>query len=124
KIKEFEGGLLRLGNTLAQCVVKGLLAKIVLACSAALDLDEVGGRKDGAKQAEIEDVGAVVAGGHHAHGHTDPRLAGFVGRDEVSRAEQVVVGEIDCELLGICNRGRDLYGKVRLVLARKHAVGN
>jgi hypothetical protein len=76
----------------------------VLARAAPLDLDEVGGRKDRAHQAQVEDVGAVVAGGHHADGDADAGLAGLVGGQEVGRAEQVVVGEVDGELLrvGIC----------------------
>ena len=64
----------------------------MLAGAAPLDLDEVGRREDRSKQTEIEDVGAIVAGGHHANRHADARLAGLVGGQEVGRTEQVVVG--------------------------------
>jgi hypothetical protein len=113
-----------LADARAEGVVEELLAEVMLARAAPLDLDEVGGREDGAEQAEVEDVGAVVAGGHHADGDADPRLAGLVGGDEVARAEQVVVGEVDGELLGVGDLGGDLHGKVGLVLAGEHAVGH
>ena len=51
--------------------------------SPALDLHKVRGREDGAKEAEVQDIGAVVTGGHHADGYADPRLAGPVGGEEV-----------------------------------------
>ena len=78
----------------------------MLAGAAPLDLDEVSRREDRPEQAEVENVGAVVAGGHHADGDADARLAGLVGRDEVGRAEQVVVGEVDGELLGVAESAR------------------
>jgi hypothetical protein len=100
EVEELEGGLLRLLDAvLEMAVVEELLAEVVLAGAAALDLDEVGGREDGADQAEVEDVRAVVAGGHHADGDADAGLAGLVGGEEVGRAEQVVVGEVDRVLL-------------------------
>ncbi len=96
----------------------------MLARAAPLDLDEIGGREDRPEEAEVEDVGAVVAGGHHAHRHAHARLAGLVGGQEVGRAEQVVVGEVDGELLGVGDLRGDLHGEVGLVLAGEHAVGH
>ena len=107
-----------------EAVVEELLEEVVLAGAASLDLDEVGGREDRAEEAEVEDVGAVVAGGHHADRHADARLAGLVGGDEVAGAEQVVVGEVDGELLGVGDLRGDLHGEVGLVLAGEHAVGH
>ncbi len=124
EVEELEGGLVRLGNAFAQRVVKGLLAEVVLARAAPLDLDEVGRREDRAEQAKVEDVGAVVACGHHADGDADARLAGLVGRDEVAGTHQIVVGEVDRKLLGVGHLRGDLHGKVGLVLAGKHAVGD
>src|SRR3970040_615417 len=104
-------------------VVEEQLEEIVLAGTAALDLDEVGGREDRTEETEVEDVGAVVAGGHHANRDTDACLAGLVGGQEIARAEQVVVAEVDGELLRIGYLGGDLDGEVRLILSWKHAVG-
>ncbi len=103
KVEQLEGGFLGPGDAGLDGVVEQLLAKVVLAGATALDLDEIGGREDGAKQAQVQDVGAVVAGGHHAHGHAHPRLAGLVGGDEIAGAKQVVVGKVDGELLGVLN---------------------
>ena len=96
----------------------------MLAGAAPLDLDEVGRRENRSKQTEIEDVGAIVAGGHHANRHADTRLAGLVSGQEVGRTEQVVVAEVDGELLGVGNLRGDLHGEVGLVLAGEHAVGH
>ncbi len=79
--------------------------------SPPLDLDEIRRREDGPKQAEVEDVGAVVPGGHHAHRHANARLARLVTRDEVARTHQVVVGEVDGELLRAGDRGGNLHAK-------------
>ena len=92
--------------------------------AAPLDLHEIGGREDGAEQAEVQDVGAVVTRGHHAHRHADAGLARPVGLQEVGRAEQVVVREIDGELLGVCDLGGHLHGEVGLVFAGEHPVGH
>ena len=75
------------------------------------------GEKIGPEEAEVEDVGAVVAGRHHADGDANARLAGLVGGQEVGGAEQIVIGEVDGELLGVGNLRGDLHGKVGLVLA-------
>ena len=101
-----------------------LVEEIVPAGAAPLHLDEVGRREYRSKKTEIEDVGAIVAGGHHANRNADPRLAGLVSGQEVGRTEQVVVGEIDGELLGVGYLRGDLYGEVGLVLAGEHAVGH
>ena len=124
EVEELEGGLLGCLTLFLDAVVEELLTEVVLARAAAFDLDEVGGREDRAEEAEIQDVRAVVAGGHHADGHADPGLAGLVGREEVGRAEQVVVGEVDGELLGVGDLRGDLHGEVGLVLAGKHPVGH
>ena len=58
-------------------------------------------KRDRTEETEVEDVGAVVAGGHHADRHANPRFAGLIGGDEVARSEQVVVAEVDGELLGV-----------------------
>ena len=66
-------------DALLEVFVEELLAEVVLPRAAAFDLDEIGGREDRAEQAEIEDVRAIVAGGHHADGDADAGLAGLVG---------------------------------------------
>ena len=124
EVEELERGLLRVLHAVLEAVVEELLQEVVLAGAAPLDLDEVGRREDRAEQAEVEDVGAVVAGGHHADRHADPRLAGLVGGEEVARAEQVVVAEVDGELLGVRDLRGHLHGEVGLVLAGEHAVGH
>ncbi len=96
----------------------------MIAGAAPLDLNEVRRREDRTDEAEIEDVGAVVSRGHHANRYADARLAGLVGGQEVGRAEQVVVAEVDAELLGVWDLRGDLHGKVGLVLAGEHAVGH
>ncbi|WP_297927298.1 hypothetical protein, partial [Metallibacterium sp.] len=105
-------------------VVEQFVAKIVGARAAAFDLDEIGGREDRPQQSDVEDVGAVVAGGHHAHGDAHARLAGLVGGDEVAAAQQLVVGEVDAELLRIGDLRGDLHREIRLVLAGEHARGH
>src|SRR5277367_144855 len=92
--------------------------------AASLDLDKVRGRKNRTEETEVEDVRAVVARGHHADCHANPRFAGFVAGQEVARAEQVVIAEVDGELLGVGYLGGDLHGKVRLVFSGEHAVGD
>ena len=123
EVEELVRGLARVLHAVLEALVKELFQKVMLAGAAAFDLDEVGGLEDRAEQSEVEQVGAVVAGGHHADRHADPSLAGLVGREEVARTEQVVVAEVDRELLGIGNLAGDLDCEVRLVLARVHAVG-
>ena len=46
-------------------------AKVKQAGAAPFDLDVFGGREDGAHQADVEQVPAVVAGGEHVHGDGD-----------------------------------------------------
>ena len=105
-------------------VVGKLFREVMLAGTTSLDLDEIGGRENGAEQAEIEDVGAVVTGGHHAHRHADAGLAGAVFRQKIARTEQVVVGEVDGELLGLLYLGGDLDGKVGLVPAGEGGISD
>src|SRR5712691_898452 len=124
EVEQLEGGLLRLQDAIFEAVVEELFEEVVLTGAAPLDLDEVGRGKDGAEEAEIEDVGAIVAGGHHANRHADARLAGLVSGQEVGRTEQVVVGEVDAELLGVGDLRGDLHGEIGLVLAGEHAVGH
>ena len=85
---------------------------------------KIGRREDGAKEAEVEEVRAIVAGGHHADGDANAGLAGFVGGDEVGGAEQVVVGEIEGVLLRTVHLRGDLHGKVGTVFAGEQEVGN
>ena len=54
------------------------------ACAAAFDLDEVGGGEDGAEQSDVENVRAVVAGGHHADGDADAGFGSMILRVEVA----------------------------------------
>ena len=100
-----------------------LLPKIVFAGAAAFDLHELGRRKHRSHECEVEQIGAVVAGGHHAHGHTHAGFAGLVSGQAVGRAEQVVVGEIDGELLRVRDAGSDLDGEVGLVTTGEQRVG-
>ena len=53
-----------------------------------------------------------------------PGLARPVAVKEVGRAEQVVVGEVDGELLGVRDLRGHLHGEVGLVFAGKHPVGD
>ena len=92
--------------------------------AAAFDLNEVSGREDRAEEAEIQEVWAIVAGGHHADGDADAGLAGLVGGNEVGGAEQVVVGEIDGVLLCAAHLRGNLHGEVGLVFAGEHPVGH
>ena len=92
--------------------------------AAPLHLDEIGGGENGPEHAEVEDIGTVVARGHHADGDADAGLTGLVAGDEVGRAKQIVVGEIDRELLGVWYLGSDLHSEIRLVFFGKHAVGH
>jgi len=124
EIEKFVGRLLRLRDAILEAVVEKLFEEVVFTGAAPLDLDEVGRRENRSKQAEIEDVGAVVTCGHHANRHADTRLTGLVGGQEVGRTEQVIVGEVDGELLGVGYLRGDLYGEIGLVLAGKHAVGH
>ena len=71
--------------------------------TAPFDLNKVGGRKDRPEKTEVEYIGAIVPCGHHAHRHTDSRLAGFISRQEISGSQQVVIGKVNCKLLSIRN---------------------
>ena len=124
EVKQLERGFDRLLHAFLEGGVEQQLAEVVLARAASLDLDEVGGREDRAKEADVQDVGAVVAGGHHADRHADARLAGLVAGDEVARTKQIVVGEVDGELLGVGYLRGDLHREVGLVAAREHAIGH
>ena len=92
--------------------------------TASLDLDEVGGREDGAEQSQVQNVGTVVPRGHHADRDADPRFTRKVRGKKVPRSEQVVVTEIHGKPLGIRDLRRDLHCEVRLVFVRKHHVGH
>ena len=70
-----------------------IFRKFIGARAASLDLDKIGRREDRTHQTEIQNIFAIVAGGHHANGHTHAGFAGFVGLDEICRTAQVVVRE-------------------------------
>ena len=76
--KDLAEALKSSGDSGFQRVVKKQVKKVVLTGAPPFDLDKVGWRKNGTEEADIENVGAVVAGGHHADGDANPRLAGFV----------------------------------------------
>ena len=118
EVEKLERGLRRLGDVVLEVLVEELLQKVVGAGAAPLDLDEVRGREDRAKQPEVQDIRAVVARGHHADGDAYAGLAGLVGGNEVARPQQVVVGEVDGELLRVGDLRRDLHGEVGLVFGR------
>ena len=101
EVEQLERGLVRPGDRRLQVVVEHLVAEIVQARAAALDLHEVGRREDRPEQAQIQKVGTVVAGRHHADGHAHAGLACPIRRQEIARPEQGVVGEIDGELLRV-----------------------
>ena len=63
----------------------------------SFDLDKVRWGEDRTEKTEVENIWAIVAGGHHADGDAYAHFAGLVGGDEIGRAEQIVVGEVDCE---------------------------
>src|SRR3990172_8154957 len=91
KVEELEGRFRRMLHAVPSAFIEEQFQKVVRTGTAPFDLDEVGGREDRTEEAEVEDVGAVVAGGHHADRHAHSRLAGLVGRNEVAGAEQIVV---------------------------------
>ncbi len=122
EIEEFVRGLFGIPERGLQVLVEELVGEVVFPGAAPLDLDEVGGRKNGAEETEVENVRAVVAGGHHADGNADAGFAGFVGFEEVGGTEELVVGEIDGELLRVGNPRGDLNGEVGLVFSGKHPV--
>ena len=80
--------------------------------ASAFDLDKIGGRKNGAEETNVENIRAVVAGGHHANGDADTSLACFVGVKNIGGTEKIVVGKVDGELLCIGNLRGHLHGKV------------
>ena len=96
----------------------------MLAGAAPFDLNKVGWREDRTEEAKVQNVRAVVACGHHTDGDADASLAGLVPRDEVRRAEQVVVGEVDRVLLRAVHLRGDLHREVGLVFAWEHEVGD
>ena len=124
EIEQLESRLVRLDDVGCQRGVEELVAEAVFARTAPFDLDEIGGRENRAQEAEVEEVRAVVAGGHHADGDADASFAGEIFRREVTGTEQIVIGKVDGELLGIGHLRRDLHGEVGLVFPRKHLVGH
>ena len=106
EVEQLEGGFLRFFDALLDRFVEELIAEVVLPGAAPFDLDEIGRGEDRSEEAKVQDVRAVVAGGHHADRHADAGFAGFIGGDEVGGPEQVVVGEVDGELLGVGPPGR------------------
>src|SRR5690606_18849096 len=105
-------------NGRLQIIVENIRSKVVQTRAAPLHLNELGGREDRTHETEVENVFAIVTGGHHAHGDTDARLAGAVCVDEVGRAEQIVVREVYRELLCAGDAAGDLHGEIGLVLVR------
>ena len=83
KIKELIGSLARFLDRFLQSFVKELFKEIVLPSSTPFYLDEFRGRKDWAEETEIEDVGTIIAGRHHADRDAHSRLAGLIGREKV-----------------------------------------
>ena len=124
EVEQLEGGLLRLGVIACGAVPYHLVEEVVLSGAASLDLDEIRRREYRPEQAQVENVGAVVASGHHADGYAYSRLARPVLAHKVAGPQEIVVGKVDRELLGIPHMRRNLNRKIRLVLARKHAVGD
>ena len=124
EVEQLEGGLLRVGDDVCGAVPYHLIEEVVLSGAASLDLDEIRRREYRPEQAQIENVGAVVAGSHHADSYAYPRLTRPVLAPEVADPQEVVVGKVDRELLSGHHMRRNLHRKVRLVLARKHAVGD
>ncbi|OQC04805.1 MAG: hypothetical protein BWX80_02323 [Candidatus Hydrogenedentes bacterium ADurb.Bin101] len=100
------------------------VAEGVLTRASALDLDEVGRGEDGAEQDNVEQVLAVVAGGHHAHGNANAGLGTDVAVEEASVAVEVVVREAGGHLLCVGHAGCHLDCEVRVVLAGIPGVGH
>lgn len=75
----------------------------MFAGATAFNLDKIGRRKDRPEQAKIEQIRAIVASGHHTDRDANTRFTGFISRQKVSRAEQVIIGKVDSELLSIGN---------------------
>ena len=99
------------------------VAEGVLARAAALDLDEVRRRENRPQQDDVQQILAVVAGGHHADRDADARLGADVAVEKTGVPVQVVVGETDGHLLGVLHFGSHLDGEIGVVLAGKHGVG-
>ena len=74
KVEQFERGLIGLVYAFRHGRIEQLLEEVVFPGTASLDLDEVGGREDGAEQAQIQDIRAIVPGGHHTDRHANPRF--------------------------------------------------
>src|SRR5580704_343507 len=124
EIEELELFLLRLLYYFPKLRVEKLLAEIVFARTASLDLDKICWRKDRPEQAEVQNIRAIVAGCHHPDGDAYPCLACPIRGQEISRAQQIIVGEIDGELLGVADMRGYLHSKIGLVLAGKHLVSH
>ena len=99
----------------AKQFIEHLFDEVVLPSAPPLDLNEVRGREDRPHHCEVQNVGAVVAGCHHANRHTDTGAAGAVVFDEVTVAAKVVVGEVHRHLLSVRDVARDLHREVRPV---------
>src|SRR5947199_4032094 len=84
EIEELELFLLRLLYYFPKLLVEKLLAEIVFARTASLDLDKICWRKDRPEQAEVQNIRAIVAGCHHADGDAYPCLACPIRRQELA----------------------------------------
>ena len=80
--------------------------------------------EDRTEKTKVENIWAVVAGGHHADGDAYAHFAGLIGGDEVAGTEQIVVSEVDCILLRTVHLRGDLHSEVGLVFTGEHAVGH
>ena len=107
------------------------IGKGVFPRAASLDLDKILRREDRTHEAEVENVFAVVAGGHHSDGDANAGFGRLVTGEvgvEPAVAVEVVVGEGEGHLLGQVDTAGDLAGKVGIVPARpevmRHLVQN
>ena len=81
------------------------------------------GEKDRSKQDDVQEIFTVVTSRHHADGHADAGLCADVTFQKPGVPVEIVVGEADRHLLGVRHKRSHLDGKVGVVLAGKHRIG-
>ena len=116
EVKELKGYFIFIDPFPAAALLKKV-AEGEDARAAALDLHKVGGQEDGAHKAQVEQVLAVITGGHHTHRHAHARAAAGVGGQKARFAVKVVVGKLHSHVLRAGDKGRDLHGKIGIVFA-------
>ena len=106
-------------------MVGEILRKLVLSRAASFHLDVVRGRLDRPAETQVQQVGAVVAGGHHGDGYAHPGLAGFVAWNcWICPIQAIRVGEGSTHFGGAVHVMGDLYGEIGAVFPRPPRVSD